>query len=160
MIPLLSPIVESGLLNEHTGVQVFNAIQTLGIAAQFKAESDEPTAYSKFAQEKPETEKRRVPSRTGMFIIYVPANIMTLLFLLAPSMYTPAAVMCFLHFLKRNLEVMFLHKYSGTVELDVSMFIGFFYSFVSTMICMVSRTEVDPQAMQLAQGEWWTTTYY
>lgn len=155
MIPALAPIVQSGLLSQSTSVLVFNSIQALGIAAQFKAESEAPTAYSKFALGKPETEKKRVSSRTGMFIIYAPANIVSLLFLIS-SLYTPVAPvasLCFIHFLKRNLEVMFLHKYSGTVELEISQFIGFFYAFISFMICMVSRTEVDPQTMQLAQGE-------
>ena len=155
MLPALSSISASGLLSQHTGVLVFNAIQTLAVAGQFKAESDAPSAYSKFAQGKTDPDKKRVPSRTGMLIIYVPANLATLPFVLVPSIYTPAALMCFIHFLKRNLEVMFLHKYSGTVELDISQFIGFYYAFVSFMICSVSRTEIDPQVMQLAQGEFY-----
>eukprot|EP00526_Cylindrotheca_closterium_P019128 CAMPEP_0113646292 /NCGR_PEP_ID=MMETSP0017_2-20120614/24445_1 /TAXON_ID=2856 /ORGANISM="Cylindrotheca closterium" /LENGTH=225 /DNA_ID=CAMNT_0000558163 /DNA_START=53 /DNA_END=727 /DNA_ORIENTATION=+ /assembly_acc=CAM_ASM_000147 len=152
MIPSLTPIVNSGLLNHHTSVLVFNALQVVNIFAQFKGESDTPMPYSKFAQGKTAGEKKRVSSRSGMLIIYVPANIVALLFMLSSSAYTQAALMCLIHFLKRNLEVLFLHKYSGTVELEVSQLIGSFYAFITFMICLVSRSEVDPQVMQLAQA--------
>ncbi|CAJ1954487.1 unnamed protein product [Cylindrotheca closterium] len=153
MIQSLSPILNSGLLNDHTGVLAFNAMQTFLIAAQFKGESETPTPYSKFAQGLPKDEKKRVSSRNGMLLIYVPASMVGLLFVLSSSAYsTPAALMCFIHFLKRDLEVLFLHKYSGTVELGVSQFIGFFYAFITFMICLVSRSEVDPQVLQLGQA--------
>lgn len=155
MIPSFSSIFNSGLLNEHTGVLVFNAVQLLGIPSQFKGESETATAYSKFAQGLPEDEKKRVASRTGMLIIYVPATIVALLSISTSSTCTLAGLMCFIHFLKRTLEVLYLHKYSGTVELGISQFIGVFYAFITFMICMVSRNEVDPQVMRLAQGEFW-----
>ncbi|KAL3945435.1 MAG: hypothetical protein SGBAC_000488 [Bacillariaceae sp.] len=152
MIPSFSSIFNSGLLNEHTGVLVFNAVQLLGIPSQFKGESETATAYSKFAQGLPEDEKKRVASRTGMLIIYVPATIVALLSISTSSTCTLAGLMCFIHFLKRTLEVLYLHKYSGTVELGISQFIGVFYAFITFMICMVSRNEVDPQVMRLAQA--------
>jgi len=38
------------------------------------------------------------------------------------------------HFLKRDLEVLFLHKYSGSAEAGVAVFIGCFYGVKSSVV--------------------------
>merc|ERR1712087_194433 len=62
-----------------------------------------------------------------------------------PSMeYTPttAGWMILAHFLKRDLEVLYVHKYSGDTELNVARLIGLSYAINSFLICLLSN--IDP----------------
>merc|ERR1712224_774500 len=60
-------------------------------------------------------------------------------FWLLPSR-SPAMVMLFVHFLKRVLEVLFLHVYSGTVSAAVSTMIGTYYALGTYLIGAVAES--------------------
>jgi very-long-chain enoyl-CoA reductase len=79
-----------------------------------------------------------------MLCIYTPALLVSSFFL----MTSPAAngrehlASCLLlaHFGKRVLETLFLHKYSGTMELQTASFIGGFYAFISAACLFQQRS--------------------
>ena len=83
-----------------------------------------------------------ISSRNGMLIIYGPAAIYCLSNLpkaLAISMDHAdrpflIGIMLVIHFLKRTLETLFLHKYSGGTDLATSISIGIYYTLVSIII--------------------------
>merc|ERR1712224_494068 len=52
---------------------------------------------------------------------------------------TVAAWMVLAHFLKRDAEVLFLHKYSGDTDKNTAVSIGIYYAINSLMICLVSN---------------------
>lgn len=88
-------------------------------------------SYSKFA--KGAKFGIDVPSRLGMFLLYFPA------FAYGYYRYNTGhgkradliASMILVHFLKRCLECLFLHKYSGKMPLASSAFISFFYTLLA-----------------------------
>ncbi|PPD79943.1 hypothetical protein GOBAR_DD23137 [Gossypium barbadense] len=93
--------------------------------------------YSKFfnASSSSSSISFKVPSRVGMFLIYTPAFLVGVAsfwlfpdgdfrFLLLKSAIT-------IHFFKRILEVIFIHKYSGEMSLDTIIIILVSYFFVS-----------------------------
>jgi very-long-chain enoyl-CoA reductase len=81
-----------------------------------------------------------------MLIIYVPALCYCLYYL--PTALTIATdhadrpliigVMLTIHFLKRTLETLFLHKYSGSTDLGTAIFIGIYYTLVSIIVSYFS----------------------
>ncbi|XP_016490739.1 uncharacterized protein LOC107810464 [Nicotiana tabacum] len=89
--------------------------------------------YSKFGNVNPNSASSsnflqvKLSSRIGMLILYTPACIMGFAsFLLYPNggirfMMLKSAVT--IHFLKRDLEVLFVHKYSGGMVLDLALII-------------------------------------
>lgn len=89
--------------------------------------------YSKFRP------KNGMNPRLGMFLIYFPATIVPLIFA-APYFRHMTLVqgivlaMPVLHFLKRSLESLFLHKYSGPIDLFSVIVISGFYSLISGSI--------------------------
>jgi very-long-chain enoyl-CoA reductase len=110
--------------------------------------------YSKFAAAKDEKKQEMVPSKVGMLIIYVPALFGSLVYLwlahsewLSQYQVNIAAVMVMIHFLKRTLEVLFLHKYSGSTELSTARIIGFAYAFQALMICGTSNANPLPSSV-------------
>merc|ERR1712232_755540 len=80
-------------------------------------------------------------------------------FWLLPSR-SPAMVMLFVHFLKRVLEVLFLHVYSGTVSAGVSTMIGTYYALGTYLIGSVA--EIIPSSQErlvFGSGKlliWWS----
>lgn len=153
-------MLPSIIVNTQPGVLAYNAFQVAGIAGSYFSESKNPMPYSKFANSNNEKKDdddndkspTMIPSRIGMLIIYVPATIVALavqclLPLIWDSTPTVAGWMVFAHFLKRDLEVLFLHKYSGETELNAARMIGTVYAFVALMISLVS---VSPTSSDLS----------
>lgn len=96
-------------------------------------------AYSKFRP------ASGIPTRVGMFILYLTP---LLALVLSAIPYLPAATAIqwtvfgavFIHFAKRVLEVLFLHKYSGPIGLFTTLLITGFYSFAAFWIGTLNRT--------------------
>lgn len=78
-----------------------------------------------------------------MLTIYVPATIVAFVFQLvlpqaigfAPSV---AGWLVLAHFLKRDAEVLFLHRYSGETDRSAARLIGTSYALTALMICLTS----------------------
>ena len=138
-------------VNTNPGILAFNALQILPLIGIFKQETDSPMPYSKFAMMTSAEKKsnQMVPSQIGMLIIYVPATIVAFAFQLLspliPSMSyaaTTAGWMTLAHFLKRDAEVLFLHKYSGQTELNAARMIAVSYAVNTFMICLLSNPDL------------------
>lgn len=139
-------------VNTHSGVLLFNVIQFLTICGMYKGEIDNPMPYSKFSTANSSGKKSevRVPSKIGMLIIYVPATVVAFIFqFVLPHIgsmsitSTIAGWMVFLHFLKRDAEVLFVHKYSGDTELNTARLIGLSYAVNAFMICLLSNPNLS-----------------
>jgi len=90
--------------------------------------------YSKFAQEAGQiVPSFNVPSRLGMFLLYAPSVIVAFF---TPTS-TPRAILVMqlmvVHFGKRSLECLFLHRYSGTMPILSSVNILVAYAGFSWM---------------------------
>jgi len=141
----------SSFVNLHPGVLFYNVIQILTICGIHKGEIDKPMPYSKFASTGSSSGGKSpsmVSSKSGMLIIYVPATIVAFIFqFILPQVdgmdYYPtptvAGLMVFAQFFKRDLEVLFLHKYSGETESNAAGLIGVSYALVAFMICLLSN---------------------
>jgi len=111
-----------------------------GVGIFLNEVSGENFPYSKFeAVAKNRPSYWKLPSRVGMFIIYFPAFCATIYYGKFMSTFgtdvsnrewilTSALT---LHFAKRLAEVLFLHKYSGEVDISIASTIGVFYAVSS-----------------------------
>jgi hypothetical protein len=128
-------------------------VQLLLTCSQYFLESREgkQTPYSKFFDNK-KSFTLLVSGRIGMLVIYVPAMLFSLYALHSASVASPfsfvatlaspleprrevlVACLLFLHFLKRNLEVLFLHKYSKAMDIMTGAPIGLYYTLVCWII--------------------------
>ncbi|KAK9059842.1 hypothetical protein SSX86_020546 [Deinandra increscens subsp. villosa] len=97
--------------------------------------------YSKFLNEgvAKKEDQMKLSSRTGMFLLYSPSFFVGLSsFLVFPDRdlrFVLLASALTIHFLKRVLEVLFLHKYSGSMALESTLIITSSYTFsTATMI--------------------------
>ncbi|KAK4772510.1 hypothetical protein SAY86_014285 [Trapa natans] len=93
--------------------------------------------YSKFWSANSPARKAQLPSRTGMLICYTPAFLAGVAsFWLFPASAGLRSLLVrstlTLHFLKRVLEVIFVHKYSGYMATNASCMISFSY-FLTTV---------------------------
>lgn len=139
------------IVSTSPGVLLYNALQFLTVCGIYKGEIDSPMPYSKFGMAtKGKNSNVRVPSKIGMLIIYVPATIVAFIFQfivpqLASMSYSPttAGWMVFAHFLKRDAEVLFVHKYSGDTEINTARLIGLSYAINAFMICLLSNPSVS-----------------
>lgn len=112
--------------------------------------------YAKFAEGV--TFGFAVPSRVGMTLLYTPACAIGLYNLqrltkgnILEDRAALASLLMVMHFGKRMLECLFLHKYSGTMPLATSPFIAFYYSVVS--FCCTHYSGMSPPfAASGAQG--------
>jgi len=127
------------VLHGHLGTTI-TAIQVLSVLSYVnEVKDDTRTPYSKFVT--PKVEKRgMMPSRVGMLIIYTPALLACCFspFYVSDAYYSLAGLLCLIHFLKRDLEVLFVHKYSGAIPLWAATGISLLYTANALLICCVS----------------------
>ena len=112
--------------------------------------------YSKFAHSVDSESQTMIPSKSGMTIIYLPALLLSTFLYSANtfgiSVNPLASQLVIFHFLKRVLEVQFLHKYSGNVGLGTSSAIGTYYALVAALICSVAEP-VSPMVTTIGVGK-------
>lgn len=119
--------------------------------------------YSKFAG----AQGSAISSKLGMLTMYAPALLLCLAFLLIKLTRPSHALFTFvsqtsprltifasalsLQFLKRTLEVLFLHKYSGSMEVSMSLAISSAYLSVCAVLLYAQQLSVglQPPAMDL-----------
>lgn len=149
------------IFSGHPGVVLYNVLQIVNIFAGYDGEAKSPMPYSKFAHDFASRSPKKefmVPSRLGMLTIYLPAMITVMMYLFALPLVSGnvkpglACWMLLVHFVKRNLEVLFLHKYSGSTPLNAAILIGFVYALASLMICSVSSPIPCEACSHVGQG--------
>ena len=138
LLPIHCPVSTAGL--------AIAAVQCLNILS-FANEKTTPTGYSKFADQK----VSKIPSQTGMLIIYVPAMLTAgAMLATAPQVNGREALVAGLtlvHFAKRVFEVLFVHKYSGNMG-PMCYAIGTFYALLTLLITV--QTQHVPPALYAA----------
>ena len=122
------------VLPNTTWQYVVATLQLLMIATNATNEIHNPSPYSKFATINKQAVQKAIPSKYGMLIAYVPATLISLYKAKTETTVTLASSLVFLHFFKRVLETLFVHKYSGSMDCNTSIAIGTFYSLVSLLI--------------------------
>lgn len=105
-----------------------------------------PLGYSKFADR---TRRFALPSRLGMLLIYAPAAVAGVLTHLAcDGPWTPwhglTLGLIAVHFVRRCVEVLAVHRYSGVTNLLTAVAISGLYAGVSALLAGIGATEVSP----------------
>ncbi len=101
-------------------------------------------AYSKFRP------SSGISTRTGMVILYA-APLVALVISALPYLSNPTTIQLlvfasvFIHFAKRVLESLFLHKYSGPISIFTTLMIASFYSFAAFLIGDLNRNPMQTQ---------------
>jgi very-long-chain enoyl-CoA reductase len=109
--------------------------------------------YSKFVQLEKNESQEMISSKDGMTIIYLPAFVASGIILslgttgILPVSPSLAGIFVNIHFIKRLLEVLFLHKYSGKVSKQISSGIGIYYMLISILICCVATSSPGTNSM-------------
>lgn len=125
--------------------------QLLIIVTSYGVETTEKTRtkYSKFAGTEI-NDVTTVTSRMGMLMIYTPALIVSTLQTYNMSLFGSkqhhfslnnnniGGLFCLVHFLKRDVEVLYVHKYSGRIPLPTSIQIGVFYALIALLVSSMS----------------------
>lgn len=123
---------------------------TLG---NYASETSSATPYSKFSTL---ASGAGVTGRTGMLIIYAPSLILLGWLIRAAHLSSSRDLLVkgllLVHFLKRVLETLFVHKYSGSVSLATSSFIGVYYSLVSALLASLHCNQPSDPAALLGVG--------
>ena len=117
-------------------------------AVNYGSESGGTSAeYSKFAIEPAGAKTgQRVSGRVGMLVIYVPALCVVGAFIMAGTASMVKSMLA-VHFGKRTLETLFVHRYSGSMPLSTASTIGVYYSLVSAAIASLpSAAQEYPEA--------------
>jgi len=147
----------------HTSpAQIITVIFVVAIPVFFALEATAlfSFGYSKFANRE---QQAALPSRLGMFIIYFPAVV------IAPAVYAflgnPGTtwhwlvmVAVSLHFGKRCLETMFLHKYSGVMNVFTALAVCSLYSILAALLGVIAATEIPAELVNSdAFNPWYIT---
>jgi hypothetical protein len=101
-------------------------------------------AYSKFVRARAAGARLLLPSRAGMLVIYAPALAAALASFAVPGAVQgaragPLCAAVAAHFLKRVLEVLLVHRYSGSMPLGTSLLISSCYLFNAVAMIYVQR---------------------
>ncbi|KAL5197080.1 hypothetical protein ABZP36_000592 [Zizania latifolia] len=135
--PFLYPPPASALVAGISALQFATAVK--GGLGELRGEN---MAYSKFWQVMAGKQQKSgggavLPSRSGMLVAYVPALVAALASFAVPgavegvrAQLLNAAIS--VHFLKRVLEVMFIHQYSGSMAVDTAFTISTSYVLMAT----------------------------
>jgi hypothetical protein len=145
------------------GGAVLTGLQVLVASTSFSQETNPETTsqYSKFAPQDKESSQTMIGSRDGMTRIYLPAFVVSSALYILPAVtdlsflpqQTLAGQFVVVLFLKRLLEVYFLHKYSGKVSQSLSTGIGIYYALVSTLICSIAYPATSGVVTNVGTGE-------
>ena len=136
------PLMDSALQQAYTLFQVLFLLAGL---------NPSPTPYGKFFQERAAA-TLSVPSRPGMFVIYFPAFAVACWWAATPTDLVASTrrldvitLLLLVHFGKRLLEALFLHVYSGTLDLIQAMsVISVSYALNTYMILAEYLVRLDP----------------
>jgi hypothetical protein len=147
------------------GGAVLTGLQVMVASISFSLETNPETTsqYSKFAprHDDKESSQTMIGSRDGMTRIYLPAFVVSSALYILPEVtdisflpqQTLAGQFVIVLFLKRLLEVYYLHKYSGKVSQHLSTGIGIYYALVSTLICSVAYPATNGVVANVGTGE-------
>ena len=155
-LPTYNPVIMEHLPPIFSGRagQVITGLQLIVVASSYANEKNPETRaqYSKFSQTVDLTKKTSSSSppatwssKLAMFVIYFPALVASTILLVlgssgnelllfsapAPSV---ASYCCIIHFLKRVLETLFLHKYSGRTDVGTPTMISIYYTLTATLV--------------------------
>lgn len=123
-----------------TAMPVINLVGAL-ISGVMEAKGNN-VQYSKLLKPQSKQDPILVPSRIGMLIVYTPAFLCGVAsFFLFPDeglRFLLLRLALTIHFLKRLLEVMFIHKYSGSMALGAVKTIPLSY-FLTTLLTIYSQ---------------------
>lgn len=148
---------------EFDGGLVHWTLLVLAVSAPFLA-IGEATGWTSFGYSKFANQDRKLslPSKAGMLIVYGPA---VALFWLPALLWSSGeastpwlialGVMCSLHFLKRCLESLFVHRYSGVMNLGTVVMICGMYSMAALLFGAIAAREVDAATLSAGAGWPW-----
>lgn len=128
-------VIALNTLSSSAGLGIAS-FQIATIITSFSSQTNFRTAtpYGKFSRN---TEGVMISGRNNMLLIYTPALILNTASLINPATFAGSQLLALcltIHFLKRVLETLFLHKYSTKVNCSVGAFIGVYYTLVSWII--------------------------
>ncbi|PON54701.1 3-oxo-5-alpha-steroid 4-dehydrogenase, C-terminal [Parasponia andersonii] len=108
-----------------------------------------PLGYSKFWNSGSQNRKTtmNLSSRTGMILFYAPSFLASLAsFLILPRhdlRFLLLNLALIFHFFKRIFEVLFIHKYSGGMAIDGTIFVSVSYSLSTAMMIYAQHLSQD-----------------
>jgi hypothetical protein len=119
------------------------ALQVVMISGRYSEEmTGTPFQYSKFATDESAFKATAIPSKVGMFLFYAPAAVASLIMLFASFGQYETTLLLFLHFLKRDLEVVGIHSFSGSMPVS-SLVVGVYYALSSVLIGATAKANPD-----------------
>lgn len=144
-------MIMSELVSTFSGPagSIITCMQLLMACTSYASETNPKTRaqYSKFSQATRDDAAATWPSKIAMMVIYTPAFVAstTILVLGMQGVQLPtdliavplpslASGLCSIHFAKRCLEVLFLHKYSGRTDRGTPLFISIYYTLVVVLV--------------------------